>query len=81
MRRSKGCKPCGCCGRNRWFNVARRGRVLWRATAGGRVDSPPTLYKGLAIFGSAAAVSRGRKARTVKNTPATLVIITVCQAS
>jgi len=29
------------------------GRPLWRYTAGGRVDSPPTIYKGLALFGSA----------------------------
>ena len=29
------------------------GRVLWQFTAGGRVDSPPTVYKGLALFGSA----------------------------
>ena len=29
------------------------GRSLWQYTAGARVDSPPTIYKGLAIFGSA----------------------------
>lgn len=27
------------------------GRELWRFTAGGRVDSPPTIFKGRAIFG------------------------------
>ena len=29
------------------------GKILWEFTAGGRVDSPPTLHKGLALFGSA----------------------------
>ncbi|MHC4745290.1 MAG: outer membrane protein assembly factor BamB family protein, partial [Planctomycetota bacterium] len=29
------------------------GSVLWTYTAGGRVDSPPTIYKGRVIFGSA----------------------------
>jgi outer membrane protein assembly factor BamB len=29
------------------------GKILWTFTAGGRVDSPPTLWKGRAIFGSA----------------------------
>ncbi len=29
------------------------GSPLWSFTAGGRVDSPPTLYKGLLLFGSA----------------------------
>jgi len=28
------------------------GKELWSYTAGGRVDSPPTLYRGLVIFGS-----------------------------
>jgi len=32
---------------------ARSGRRLWRFQAGGRVDSPPTYYKGLLLFGSA----------------------------
>ncbi len=32
---------------------ARTGKVVWSCTAGGRVDSPPTIYKGRAIFGSA----------------------------
>ncbi len=32
---------------------ARNGKPLWRFTAGGRVDSPPTIYNGCAIFGSA----------------------------
>ncbi len=27
------------------------GRVLWEQTVGGRVDSPPTIYEGLALFG------------------------------
>ena len=27
------------------------GRLLWTFTAGGRVDSPPTIYKGLCVFG------------------------------
>jgi hypothetical protein len=31
---------------------ANDGRELWTYTAGARVDSPPTLYNGLAIFGS-----------------------------
>jgi len=29
------------------------GKVVWSYTAGGRVDSPPTIYRGQAIFGSA----------------------------
>ena len=29
------------------------GRQLWHFTAGGRIDSPPTLCRGLAVFGSA----------------------------
>jgi outer membrane protein assembly factor BamB len=32
---------------------AANGRKLWQFTAGARVDSPPTLYDGLALFGSA----------------------------
>ncbi len=32
---------------------ARTGRRLWTYTVGGRIDSPPTYYKGLALFGSA----------------------------
>ncbi|MHC4179996.1 MAG: outer membrane protein assembly factor BamB family protein, partial [Planctomycetota bacterium] len=31
----------------------RSGETLWTFTAGGRVDSPPTIYKGTALFGSA----------------------------
>ena len=27
------------------------GKVLWRFTAGGQIDSPPTISKGLAVFG------------------------------
>ena len=29
------------------------GKVLWDFTAGGRVDTPPTIYRGMALFGSA----------------------------
>jgi len=29
------------------------GRLLWSYTAGGRVDTPPTIFQGLALFGSA----------------------------
>ncbi len=29
------------------------GSTLWSYTVGGRVDSPPTVYKGMALFGSA----------------------------
>ncbi|MFC1497419.1 PQQ-binding-like beta-propeller repeat protein [Verrucomicrobiota bacterium] len=29
------------------------GKKLWTYTAGGRVDSPPSLYRGMVIFGSA----------------------------
>jgi len=29
------------------------GKVVWSYTAGGRVDSPPTIYQGRALFGSA----------------------------
>ncbi len=32
---------------------AETGETLWRFTAGGRVDSPPTIYRGLALFGCA----------------------------
>ncbi|MEA3367036.1 MAG: PQQ-binding-like beta-propeller repeat protein, partial [Planctomycetota bacterium] len=32
---------------------ARTGKAAWSFTAGGRVDSPPTLWQGRAIFGSA----------------------------
>jgi outer membrane protein assembly factor BamB len=32
---------------------AASGRTLWTFTAGGRVDSPPTLWRGRALFGSA----------------------------
>ncbi len=29
------------------------GKIAWSYTAGARVDSPPTIYRGLALFGSA----------------------------
>jgi outer membrane protein assembly factor BamB len=29
------------------------GKILWSYTAGGRVDSPPTIYQGRVLFGSA----------------------------
>jgi outer membrane protein assembly factor BamB len=32
---------------------ASSGRKLWQYTAGGRVDSPPTIYQGRVLFGSA----------------------------
>ena len=32
---------------------AEDGDVRWEFTAGGRIDSPPTVYRGLALFGSA----------------------------
>jgi len=32
---------------------AASGKALWACTVGGRVDSPPTVYKGLVLFGSA----------------------------
>jgi hypothetical protein len=32
---------------------AEDGKVLWSFTTGGRVDSPPTIYQGRAVFGSA----------------------------
>jgi len=32
---------------------ASSGEILWSYTAGGRVDSPPTIYKGRVLFGSA----------------------------
>jgi len=32
---------------------ARSGRKLWQFTAGGRVDSPPTYFRGSVLFGSA----------------------------
>jgi len=33
--------------------VAGSGKPVWRYTAGGRVDSPPTIWQGLALFGCA----------------------------
>ncbi|MGM0531204.1 MAG: PQQ-binding-like beta-propeller repeat protein [Bacteroidota bacterium] len=32
---------------------ANTGQVLWKFTAGGRIDSPPAIYKGRVLFGSA----------------------------
>ncbi len=32
---------------------AESGKKVWSFTAGGRVDSPPTIYQGIALFGSA----------------------------
>jgi hypothetical protein len=32
---------------------AERGRALWTYTAGGRIDSPPTYFAGMVLFGSA----------------------------
>ena len=29
------------------------GRTVWSFTAGGRIDSPPTIYRGLVLFGAA----------------------------
>ena len=31
---------------------AKNGRIVWSFASGGRVDSPPTVYRGLVIFGS-----------------------------
>jgi hypothetical protein len=31
---------------------ASTGKVLWRATVGARVDSPPAIYRGLCLFGT-----------------------------
>ena len=31
---------------------AESGKILWNYTAGGRVDSPPTIYHGCVLFGS-----------------------------
>jgi outer membrane protein assembly factor BamB len=31
---------------------ATNGKTIWSFTAGGRVDTPPTIYKGLVLFGS-----------------------------
>jgi outer membrane protein assembly factor BamB len=31
---------------------AETGQVIWEFTAGGRIDSPPTVYRGLCLFGS-----------------------------
>jgi len=33
--------------------AAGSGKVIWNFTAGGRVDTPPTIHKGLVLFGSA----------------------------
>ncbi|UCF17610.1 MAG: PQQ-like beta-propeller repeat protein, partial [Phycisphaerales bacterium] len=35
------------------LDAADNGKELWNYTAGGRVDSPPTIYRGLVLFGSA----------------------------
>ena len=43
-----------CLDTHRVFGLdAKDGEVIWSFTAGGRVDSPPTIYEGRAIFGSA----------------------------
>jgi len=36
-----------------WALDAAEGKPLWSYTAGGRIDTPPTVYRGLALFGSA----------------------------
>jgi outer membrane protein assembly factor BamB len=36
-----------------WPCDAKSGKTNWQFTAGGRVDSPPTYYAGLLLFGSA----------------------------
>jgi len=36
-----------------WALGATDGKPLWSYTAGARVDTPPTVYRGLALFGSA----------------------------
>ncbi|HUT09693.1 MAG TPA: PQQ-binding-like beta-propeller repeat protein [Thermoguttaceae bacterium] len=36
-----------------WALDAADGKPLWSYTAGGRIDTPPTVYRGLALFGSA----------------------------
>lgn len=36
-----------------WALDAAQGTVLWKYTAGGRIDTPPTVYRGLALFGAA----------------------------
>lgn len=41
---------------------AQSGKRLWSYTAGGRVDSPPTVYQGLALFGSADGCVYGLRA-------------------
>lgn len=41
---------------------AKDGRPLWSFTAGGRVDSPPTVWEGLALFGSADGYVYGLRA-------------------
>ncbi|MBC8874726.1 MAG: PQQ-binding-like beta-propeller repeat protein [Planctomycetes bacterium] len=54
---------------------AKTGGTAWTYTAGGRVDSPPTIYKGLAIFGCAdghvyaVAASDGRLAWRFRAAP------------
>jgi len=40
-------------GHTLWAIDADAGQPLWSYTAGGRIDSPPTVYGGLVIFGSA----------------------------
>ncbi len=36
-----------------WCLDAGTGKAMWSCTAGGRVDSPPTVHQGLVLFGSA----------------------------
>ena len=38
------------------FLIGRDGKIVWRFTAEGRVDSPPTYHQGLILFGSLLAV-------------------------
>jgi len=41
---------------------AATGKPVWRYVAGGRVDSPPTVYQGLVLFGSADGYLYGLRA-------------------
>ncbi len=53
----------------------RNGKTVWSFTAGGRVDTPPTITSGLAIFGSrdgcvyAVSASRGEMAWRMRAAP------------
>ena len=64
---------------------AASGREIWHFIAGGRVDSSPTIYKGLAIFGCAdgcvyaLTAANGQLAWKFQAAPSTRRLMSYCQ--